>query len=358
MNAPTLSLIFFVLVAALLWLMPRLVFPTVPFGVRIPLSRRQDPRVRVEHTRYAWRIGVLAVALLSVAIGSTIVGWSTGLPVALLGLVVGGWGLYYLSHRSLSEIKTRERWFAEGRPALVASAQPRWSWPDRPAWILLGVSCGVIVATAGVGIWRYPALSGELRYAWPLSLGTWTVRADVLGVFLPVLLQLVATALLVAFAWMRQSGAQPIDVEDPEGSQRWQRLNLQIVQGLILSLAGGLNGAFLVAAFKGWGLSFGDEETARALILAPLIGWLILAPVLLLALRGDARQTSGSPDFRNRDDDAAWKLGSFYFNRNDPALMVNKRFGIGRTLNFGHPLAWVVVAGLLLLIVFRILSRP
>lgn len=357
MNAPTLPLIFFVLVAALLWLMPRLIFPTVPFGVRIPLSRRQDPRVTIEHRRYAWRIGALAVALLSVAIVSANFGWSTGLPVALLGLVVGGWGIYYLSHRSLNAVKTREHWLAEGRPALVASAQPRWSWPDWPAWILLGVCGGVMVVTAGVGIWRYPALSGELRYAWPLSLGTWSVRADGLGVFLPVLLQLGATVLLVAFAWMRQNGAHPIDVEDPEGSQRYQRLNLQIVQGLLLSLACGLNGAFLVAAFNGWGLSFGNEETAKTLILAPIVGWLILAPVLLLTLRGDSRQTSSSPGFLNRDDDSAWKLGSFYFNPSDPALMVNKRFGIGRTLNFGHPLAWVIVAAFLVFIVLRILSR-
>ncbi|HEX4001430.1 MAG TPA: DUF5808 domain-containing protein [Candidatus Acidoferrales bacterium] len=39
-----------------------------------------------------------------------------------------------------------------------------------------------------------------------------------------------------------------------------------------------------------------------------------------------------------------WKLGVFYVNRDDSALFVPKRFGIGYTLNFGHVAAWVIMA--------------
>jgi len=39
-----------------------------------------------------------------------------------------------------------------------------------------------------------------------------------------------------------------------------------------------------------------------------------------------------------------WKLGVFYVNRDDTALFVPKRFGIGYTLNFGHVAAWVIMA--------------
>ncbi len=358
MNTSTFVLVMFVLVATLVWLMPRLVFPTVPFGVRIPLARSQDPHIVMERNRYAWRVGVLAVLMLVLSVGSMLFSWAYGQAAALVVLVLGSWGIYYLSHRRLSAIKASEHWFAEGRQALAASAQPRWSWPDTSSWILLGGCGGVIVVTAALGLWRLSALYGEVRYAWPLSLGVWSVRADAFGVFLPVLLQLGATALLAVFAWMRQRGALPIDVEDPEGSQRFQRLNVQIVQGLILSLAAGLDGAFLIAALNAWGLPLIDAEASKLLILAPVVGWLILAPILLLALLGGSGQTSGSSGFVNRDDDSAWKLGSFYYNPNDPSLMVNKRFGIGRTLNFGHPLAWVIVAGLLIFIVLRILSRP
>ncbi|HXO45252.1 MAG TPA: DUF5808 domain-containing protein [Candidatus Cybelea sp.] len=42
--------------------------------------------------------------------------------------------------------------------------------------------------------------------------------------------------------------------------------------------------------------------------------------------------------------DACWKLGMFYFNPDDPALFVEKRIGIGYTINFAHGSSWIVLA--------------
>ncbi|WP_321471269.1 DUF1648 domain-containing protein [uncultured Paludibaculum sp.] len=42
-----------------------------------------------------------------------------------------------------------------------------------------------------------------------------------------------------------------------------------------------------------------------------------------------------------------WKLGAFYYNPADPAILVEKRTGPGFTLNFGHRLSWLVMAGVL-----------
>jgi uncharacterized membrane protein len=50
----------------------------------------------------------------------------------------------------------------------------------------------------------------------------------------------------------------------------------------------------------------------------------------------------------DRTPDLCWKAGIFYVNPQDPALLVEKRFGIGYTLNFGRPAAWVLVAGILI----------
>jgi uncharacterized membrane protein len=48
----------------------------------------------------------------------------------------------------------------------------------------------------------------------------------------------------------------------------------------------------------------------------------------------------------DRTDDRNWKAGMFYVNRDDPALLVEKRFGIGYTLNFGHPGSWLLLVGI------------
>ena len=77
--------------------------------------------------------------------------------------------------------------------------------------------------------------------------------------------------------------------------------------------------------------------------------------VMLLALRArdrldapvDARP--GAETVGDRTADTHWKGGLFYVNPDDPALFVEKRIGIGYTLNFGRPGAWAII-GLLILI--------
>ncbi len=51
-----------------------------------------------------------------------------------------------------------------------------------------------------------------------------------------------------------------------------------------------------------------------------------------------------------RDDERYWPGGIFYNNPDDPALFVPKRFGLGWTLNFGHPQSKLFLIGLLLLL--------
>ena len=48
----------------------------------------------------------------------------------------------------------------------------------------------------------------------------------------------------------------------------------------------------------------------------------------------------------DRTDDANWKWGIFYVNPDDSALIVEKRFGIGYTLNFGHRGSWIGIAAI------------
>ena len=52
-----------------------------------------------------------------------------------------------------------------------------------------------------------------------------------------------------------------------------------------------------------------------------------------------------------------WRLGIFYFNRQDRRLLVRKRHGFGWTLNFAHVAAWVIIGLIVLLLVSRLLTR-
>lgn len=38
-----------------------------------------------------------------------------------------------------------------------------------------------------------------------------------------------------------------------------------------------------------------------------------------------------------------WKWGIFYYNPNDPTIWVEKRNGLGWTLNFAHSKSWFII---------------
>lgn len=56
-----------------------------------------------------------------------------------------------------------------------------------------------------------------------------------------------------------------------------------------------------------------------------------------------------------KDDDDKWILGGLYFNNNDPAWMVEKRRGIGWTINFANPKGWLFIGGLIVFIIISII---
>jgi uncharacterized membrane protein len=53
-----------------------------------------------------------------------------------------------------------------------------------------------------------------------------------------------------------------------------------------------------------------------------------------------------APENGNFEKDAHWKAGFIYWNPNDPAILVPKRFGIGCTLNFANKWSWIALIAL------------
>jgi hypothetical protein len=84
-------------------------------------------------------------------------------------------------------------------------------------------------------------------------------------------------------------------------------------------------------------------------LLITVLGFLIS---LMHAGQGGARLTkaSGHP-IGDRTPDARWIAGIIYFNGADPSVLVQRRMGIGWTLNFGNPWSWVSLLAAAVLIV-------
>ena len=83
---------------------------------------------------------------------------------------------------------------------------------------------------------------------------------------------------------------------------------------------------------------------------------LLIAVILILfwhPQRSQAKKSTltdrQSNNFIFRNDERYWYGGVFYNNPDDPALFVPKRYGLGWTMNFGHPQSKIVMIGIVLL---------
>ena len=82
------------------------------------------------------------------------------------------------------------------------------------------------------------------------------------------------------------------------------------------------------------------------------IAFLVLIAVSVVIMFIVFFRMRGEPTGKVYDDDSKWVWGLFYFNPSDPSVFVEKRNGIGRTINFGRPAAWVILAAIVLVIIF------
>lgn len=126
---------------------------------------------------------------------------------------------------------------------------------------------------------------------------------------------------------------------------------------------------FLALTFGGGSLMPLRSNPGQAPSIGPfLIGTLLFVAALYAVLihtgQGGANlmKAGGGSDILgdksvvgDRTPDDCWKGGMFYVNRDDPALLVEKRFGIGYTFNFGRPAAWVLMGLILLMAVVPLL---
>src|SRR4051812_7424294 len=104
---------------------------------------------------------------------------------------------------------------------------------------------------------------------------------------------------------------------------------------------------YLIALLLAWTSivsMFSDQPGNQRLPLAFRVAPFALVIVGTLAVRVIRLVgASDGPPIGDTTPDSCWLFGKLYFNRADPALFVEKRTGLGYTLNLGNPVSWLVI---------------
>jgi uncharacterized membrane protein len=359
------------IVGALICVMPVFTRPTLQFGVRVPAERTGAPVIREERHAYYWR--TLALALCFTA--TTFLrgpgrGWLTAIIILQ---VAAGLICFWLARARIIAVKNAEGWFAGLRQTVTTDT----SWRTDPvrypvAWLLPAVA--VLLATAVIGIMRYPDLPARLAVRFTLSgkpnrwadKSLWTAFSKVVG-------QAWATVLepgLMLIVYRSRPDADGADAAD--ATRRYRRYLGAFTRALMVLVAL-VNVTLLLTALQTWQVYRPTGPAAALRFLPVLAGAVILVTVPVRMGQGGFRLSgSGSPAgspaiaghgagrpaaAAGRDDDRFWKGGLIYVNRDDPAIMVGSRFGFGWTFNFGNPRARLLYGAIIAAIVALALIR-
>lgn len=348
--APVFTALFGLLFSAIVSLQP----PGLPLSVRVPQAHANDRVVKLAIRSFRWG---LVVAWLVTAAVTVILAIVEQTPLAVLIPVL----LYaaltivvlVLARRLIARAKRDGQWF-EGIPVRVSAQITQPERPHAPViWPALAVI--VLAGATAVNVALYPTLPNRIPVHFDVSGApdAWAAKS-VWSVFGILIVGVAVVVLLNGLTLLATRYSARTQADD---SAEQAMLRTRVQRRLLTSLLSELS--FVIA------LGISALELAQRLLpgaksatAASAIGLVVLVMAVVISNVARARvqlrpanvRDARSPRPDAVDDDQHWKAGLFYVNRDDPSLLVPRRFGLGWTLNFGRPGGVVLTVVLLLAI--------
>lgn len=321
------------------------------FSVSVPAVATGDPEVRSLKRAYSMWILALTAALTA-CIGYALVATDPNMAVlagcaATIVLVLASYLSMLHFRGKVQSLKLARGWKATSQEhaAMLGGADvPR---PVSLRWELLNLL--PIAASLLVALLGYDAAPDliPVHQGFDGVVNGWAEKS-VQTMLMPVVLQLAIAGTTAFCHAMILRSKRPVDPRLPASSAVAYGAYARAWSAWCVGMGVAINASVvaLEASLVGW-VSLGFA--GAAITLATLA---MLVPCIVLAVRygqNGTRLLDRLPEGAAlcADDDEHWRGGVFYANREDPAVVVPRRFGIGWTLNMGRPAGWLIVAAFL-----------
>jgi len=362
MNTPSFlppSLIMILMIGLLVticYVMPRLTRPDIYFAVTVAPDFRDSAEGRAILGRYRVEVSIYGIVAIAVALSGLWIPQPSSDTLIAAGLVLQPAGGFVAYYRARQRVRPHAVAPATVREAALAPHEVRLPG----GWT---VQIGPFALLAAVAVWlglHWTEIPDRFPIHWGMNgqPDNWATRSF-MGVFLPLLTGAFFCALLGFFAHaiLRWSRVIRMGGAAGESEHYFRRAVVSILVAAEYFLA-------LVFAWAGILdlLAVRTGPPGVVPILGLSLSFTVVVTLLLIrAGQGGSRLAGavagGVIPAGDRTADRYWKLGLFYVNGEDPALMVEKRFGIGYTINFGHPGAWLVIGTLVAVAIVLAASR-
>ena len=332
------------------------------FAVTIPESEQADVRFLAFRKRYAAAVLVAALicavalgAVSNVALGKMgsapdSDSWSSILVAAIVAAatipLVASFALMLHYRKRVEVIKREEGWKAERDEAVALIGFEEVPVPPSLAWNVVYVP--IVLITLAIGLALYPSTPDMVptHFDFAGNVNQWTPKGPALIAF-PLLFEVFMAACFIFSHWMAIRSKKDIDPARPAisayayGAFARTECILLLVGGSVLTAVLGIVMILMMTEI----LSM--LVTIALIIVATLI--LVGATIAVSVVYGQSgsrlvKRLEENGDII-ADNDEHWKAGIFYWNKDDASLILPKRFGVGWTMNWARPAAWLIVGG-------------
>ena len=347
-------LIFFIItlfIAVIQTVIPYLVNRTVVFGVMIPEKYIEDKNIKKYKKNYS-----ISVALLSIVILGTYLVWILSNErldnqIAITGVIIEfalifiSMSFYLYYHGKTKQLKQQNNWAENLKSMKVTDLSVRKQDEMLPWYIYLLP----ILSTIGLMIYtimNYDILPDQIPTHWGPSgeADAFTDKSPFSAIQLSLVLLMMQLMFLGIHVATRKSGIK-LSATSLEPSRNRQ-LSLRKYSSWLLFIV--LLGATMLMSYFQLMMIHPEIGEGTVQLFIPfgflslvLIGTLIFA--VKVGRSDKATETTVEAKIMDLDEDKYWKGGLFYFNKNDPSIFVEKRFGVGWTLNLANPIGLVIV---------------
>ena len=350
------------LCGALLAVTPWLMKKSECFTVTIPESAQADVRFLAFRKRYA--VAVLAVTFICAFALAIVSGVPLGkmssaadadssdaiLVAAIVAAatipLVASFALMLHYRKRVETIKREEGWKAERDEAVALIGFEEAPVPPSLAWNVAYVP--IVLITLAIGLAIYPSAPDmvPMHMDFAGNVNSWAPKGPELIAF-PVLLEAFMAACFILSHWVTLRSKKDIDPARPfisayaYGAFARAECLLLLIGGATLTAVLGVPMILMMA------------ELVSPVVTIGLIVLVVLAFTVAAAVVSLVYGQSGSRLLKRldasggmiADNDEHWKAGIFYFNKDDASLILPKRFGVGWTMNWARPAAWLIVGG-------------
>lgn len=322
---------------------------TESFGVTIPENIYYTDAIKKLRKQYAILTTIVAlilfIALLFFGVDATEATMGILLTTVILGYLALGFLIYLFFHQKMKNLKQASDWQAgKSERLFVSMSFHKEKLTYSNLWFLLSFVLAIVVIFFTFNNYHLLPDQIPMQYSFSGEVTNWAEKSYRSALLFPVMI-LYMTLLFIFINTVIARAKLQIDSESPETSLK-QNVTFRRRWSLFMIITGtALN---LLFAFSQFTLFYDVNPTVLMVVIISFTVLLIGGAIYLSITtgQGGSRVKHGTVTHNgkavNRDEDKYWKLGVFYFNPGDPALFLEKRFGVGWTINFGRPLAWFI----------------